>query len=76
MTSRAYLVELCGMSGCTFAASAGKARYHAALSAHDAGFLRRPDPSQVRARRLPALDAYAERAAPRKCYALDFPFDG
>lgn len=57
---KAYECELIGQEGLgksyVLSSTRDKAKYAVARSAHDAGYLRRPSPVQVRCRRSPEHD--------------------
>lgn len=69
---KAFAVECCGINGVTFAASAAKARYYAAIAAWDAGYMDAANPAKATARRAPEHDHRAARAKPRACYGADY----
>lgn len=73
---KAYECELIGQEdlGKSYVLSTtrDKARYATALSAHDAGYLRRPSPVEVRCRRAPEQDSTLRDSKVDYPYALDY----
>lgn len=69
--AKSYRVEFGGMIGIVWATSAGKARYRAALSVSDAGWLLRPNPSRIKCVRAYEFDHIAT-AEIGKCYHPDY----
>ena len=73
---RAFECELIGQEdlGCSYAlaSNAGRAKYVTALSAHDAGYLNRPNPSLVRCRRSPQHDLSLQSAKKDFPYSADY----
>ena len=67
---RPFRVEYQDMPCVVWAASAGRARYLAAVSLHDAGYLNRANPAAIRAIRDRSLD-HLTLAAPGRCYGYD-----
>ena len=55
--AKPYRVEFQGMTGIVWETSVGRARYRAALSLCDAGWLPRANPASIKARRAPEHDA-------------------
>ena len=68
---RAFRVECAGIIAVVFSQSAGKARYAAARSAHDAGYLRTPNPADVRCTRAKEFDGRSG-VKPGRPYGLDY----
>ena len=68
---RAFRVECAGIVAVVFSQSPGKARYAAARSAHDAGYLRSPNPAEVRCTRAPEFDGRSG-VKPGRPYGLDY----
>lgn len=73
---RAFECELIGQEdlGCSYvlASSRDRARYATALSAHDAGYLSRPNPALVRCRRSPQHDLSLQLAKQEHPYSADY----
>lgn len=75
-TMKAYECELIGQEdlGKSYVLSVNrdKARYVTALSAHDAGYLRRPSPVGVRCRRAPEHDEALRNSKAYYPYSIDY----
>ena len=73
---RAFECELIGQEdlGCSYvlASNRDSARYATALSAHDAGYLSRPNPALVRCRRSPQHDLSLQSAKQDFPYSADY----
>ena len=73
---RAFRCELIGQEdlGCSYvlAKSRDRAKYITALSAHDAGYLNRPNPIQVRCVRSPQHDLILQSAKEDFPYSADY----
>lgn len=73
---KAYECELIGQEDLgksyVFSLSRDKARYVTALSAHDAGYLRRPSPVAVRCRRAPDYDDALRNSKEDHPYSIDY----
>lgn len=69
-TPKPYFVEYANMLAVVWASSAGKARYAAAISLADSGWMRRADPSKVSCRRAPKFD-HLTTAKVSWCYSIE-----
>ena len=73
---RVFECELIGQEdlGCCYVLSRGRdrAKYVTALSAHDAGYLSRPNPALVRCRRSPQHDLSLQLAKQDFPYSADY----